>query len=1097
MSDTVSDADKVSLCIVSPVRIAADVEQIRNKRLAKLGSQAPPKTAQNAEGSSDGAPATHATSPSTSSASDQKEQTRPGMTVSNASSTPKAPENPFARLGVKEINGRAPQINIRPSGGTDMLPRKRPNIDQKPQGSRSGESLKEWEDKILRSVFRLTLDPAARSDGHVHHVSFVEGVRTDLEDQGQPLRLGVAMLDQAILEAASNVRKTSPLEYLLACWKRVTRQFKLEKSSKGEETRLDVLKEARRLCMSYCIFAFTLPEMFGQDPPDTSPLLPHLLVDSEDDRGICHDFMTEAILRFPEDDTIEPALVTAVEDLSRQLAKKTMNDDYKAYVLALRHLIRYPPLVKAVTQSSLFLPPSASASDFEATTLLGPFFAISPLQGNVTTQYFSSPKTRDRGFINNSQRALRMSLTTHQQDLLDIINHIIKSDKDSRDRMLDWFASCINMNHKRRAMQVDKKLVSSDGFMINVTVCLDQLCEPFMDSQFTKIDRIDVEYLRRHPRIDIKEETKLNADQNASDKFYEKLVGGTSNFISEVFFLTLAAHHYGTEATSQTLGQLEKDLKRMEKHIEEIELDRHKYINNPAQLMMFDNAIKKYKDRVDVGLSYKFAVQGVLLDEQMQARSLQFMRYVIVWLLRLASGSNFPKQTMELPLKPDSTGVFDALPEYFLEDVVGAYRFVMRNMPWTISSTECDELIVLCVTLLRSSEKIKNPYLKSGLVTILFAGSWPAPNRPKGVLGDLLMGLPIATKHLLHALMKFYIEVENTGAHTQFYDKFNIRFEIFQIIKCIWDNRIYRENLDRESKANVDFFIRFVNLLLNDVTFVLDESLTAFQQIHNLSQELQDPQQLEQAVRQEKEESLSAAKGRAKSYMQLTNETVAMLKLFTEALADAFTMPEIVQRLADMLDYNLDVLVGPKSSELIVENPQDYEFQPKTLLSEILDVYLNLRKKESFILAVARDGRSYKPANFQKATTIFRTKAKELKSSQDLQTWTALGEKIGKAKEADEQAEEDLGEIPDEFLDPLVFTLMTDPVTLPTSRTTMDRSTIRSHLLSDPNDPFNRSPLKIEDVVPNTELKAQIEAFITEKRGQKLAAANIMDTSPG
>ena len=50
--------------------------------------------------------------------------------------------------------------------------------------------------------------------------------------------------------------------------------------------------------------------------------------------------------------------------------------------------------------------------------------------------------------------------------------------------------------------------------------------------------------------------------------------------------------------------------------------------------------------------------------------------------------------------------------------------------------------------------------------------------------------------------------------------------------------------------------------------------------------------------------------------------------------------------------------------------------------------------------------------------------------------------------------------------DPLMFTLMEDPVILPTSRTSVDRSTIRSHLLSDPNDPFNRAPLRIEDVVP-------------------------------
>jgi len=51
-------------------------------------------------------------------------------------------------------------------------------------------------------------------------------------------------------------------------------------------------------------------------------------------------------------------------------------------------------------------------------------------------------------------------------------------------------------------------------------------------------------------------------------------------------------------------------------------------------------------------------------------------------------------------------------------------------------------------------------------------------------------------------------------------------------------------------------------------------------------------------------------------------------------------------------------------------------------------------------------------------------------------------------------------------LDPLMYTLMEDPVILPTSKVSIDRSTIRSHLLSDPNDPFNRAPLKIEDVVP-------------------------------
>jgi ubiquitin conjugation factor E4 B len=350
-----------------------------------------------------------------------------------------------------------------------------------------------------------------------------------------------------------------------------------------------------------------------------------------------------------------------------------------------------------------------------------------------------------------------------------------------------------------------------------------------------------------------------------------------------------------------------------------------------------------------------------------------------------------------------------------VEDVVSNFKFIMWCMPQIITATQGDELVMLCITFLESSDYIKNPYLKAGLVSILFRGTWKRPGGASGVLVDLLNSLPFANDHLLHAVMKFYIEAEFTGAHTQFYDKFNIRYEIFQIIKCIWPNPLYREKLSNQANQNLDFFVRFVNLLLNDVTYVLDESFGAFKTITSTQYELNTAgASMDAATRQQREENLSQSQRSAKNYMQLTNETVAMLKLFTEALADSFTMPEIVQRLADMLDYNLDAMVGPKSATLRVDNLQEYGFNPRALLSEIVDVYLNLAGKENFILAVARDGRSYKPANFEKAADIIRKWS--LKSPEELRRWGQLQKKVQAAKLSDEQAEEDLGEIPDEFL---------------------------------------------------------------------------------
>ncbi|KAJ8080555.1 Ubiquitin conjugation factor E4 [Marasmius tenuissimus] len=108
------------------------------------------------------------------------------------------------------------------------------------------------------------------------------------------------------------------------------------------------------------------------------------------------------------------------------------------------------------------------------------------------------------------------------------------------------------------------------------------------------------------------------------------------------------------------------------------------------------------------------------------------------------------------------------------------------------------------------------------------------------------------------------------------------------------------------------------------------------------------------------------------------------------------------------------------------------------------------------------------------------------------------------------EAEEDLGEIPDEFLDPLMATVMRDPVLLPSSRAILDRATIKSHLLSDTKDPFNRAPLSIEDVIPGpyctvftggnanfateTALKERIEAFIAQRKQERQNASMDVDT---
>jgi ubiquitin conjugation factor E4 B len=56
-------------------------------------------------------------------------------------------------------------------------------------------------------------------------------------------------------------------------------------------------------------------------------------VDPEDDKGIDFEFINEAVRRFDEDDTVKPAFISAIEQLSTQLAQLDVNDDYKPYTI--------------------------------------------------------------------------------------------------------------------------------------------------------------------------------------------------------------------------------------------------------------------------------------------------------------------------------------------------------------------------------------------------------------------------------------------------------------------------------------------------------------------------------------------------------------------------------------------------------------------------------------------------------------------------------------------------------------------------------------------------------------------------------------------
>jgi len=270
----------------------------------------------------------------------------------------------------------------------------------------------------------------------------------------------------------------------------------------------------------------------------------------------------------------------------------------------------------------------------------------------------------------------------------------------------------------------------------------------------------------------------------------------------------------------------------------------------------------------------------------------------------------------------------------------------------------------------------------------------------------------------------------------------------------------------------------------------LDEFLSKLTDIRNYQQQMEDRDTWfaqEEETRREREEHLGTLERQVKTYLLLGNETINMMHYLTQDIIEPFLRPELLDRLASMLNYFLDQLAGPKCLNLKVNDPKKYGFKPKSLLKKISGIYVHLAARsastQEFADAVARDGRSYSDAVFHKAIAVLRRDS--LVPEEQIKKLEAFAQLAKESAASATQDEENLGDIPDEFLDPILSTLMTDPVLLPTSGKTMDRAVISRHLLSNTTDPFNRLPLTTEMLQPNLELKQQIDSFVQSKRKDK------------
>jgi ubiquitin conjugation factor E4 B len=195
---------------------------------------------------------------------------KPKITIHQVNHAPATSETSLTKVGSQPSDVTStPPVRSTSEAGSLKRPRAEPDVQTTtrapaPKAPKQSvdEDIDTYENRILGQIFRITLDPDQRVDASHHKLIYLPNLRQELEDENAPIRLSKDRLDSAILEACSSIPHNKPvLDYLLPCWKRIMKALKgLRGHADGKDA---VLKEAKRLCMSNCIFAVEVPELFG------------------------------------------------------------------------------------------------------------------------------------------------------------------------------------------------------------------------------------------------------------------------------------------------------------------------------------------------------------------------------------------------------------------------------------------------------------------------------------------------------------------------------------------------------------------------------------------------------------------------------------------------------------------------------------------------------------------------------------------------------------------------------------------------------------------------------------------------------------------
>lgn len=1022
------------------------VKETMKNRWANLPSNIPPQTSQ-------------------TSSVPQKENNPPKQPPATSNSQPKPISEPIKKEPVKPIEETTKKI-----------------IEEKPIIKKEEKKVidpKVIENNLIAKVFQISLDE--------NKSTYFEFYKAYLLSSERELRFEIQGLDELLLNIIQNSKyKDNIIPYLFECYHRV---FQLEHNSDAIQIQSYISTYLGQLIASPSNFGLSFP----QETISKAILEYYENTDENELLSLLNNFIVSS-----DNDEQTLSLVFGYLFYIMNTQNKVNQTFYKCDTIRknisiLTELFEKSKIViKIYANNPSFLPSNTPGNLIQMYSFLGSYINLVPFEVDQNVLKLNYPKQ-----LVENDASVKSFMSKYNNLVLNVSTMFAYFLNDTTDeRFFGFCYEIIKANFEYTKTYPNLMTTCSIGFLMNLFTITTKLffdeCKLLLKSEnfdlksinclSNIVKHINILFSNTNDGILFNKFDLVNSEKakEYKEKNLQKSQEAKYNRITKLYFISQCLQFY-------FLGTLEKRYTEILKQM-----------NTIISTRSFNSDIA----RPTICLWKAF---DVYIKNPTFIKSMTNLNQISILLLLMLNNSKYNYESKDSfddfyddfyhYITIENNEELSSLPSFIVDNITQSFTFI-RNFSTELYYKD-SSLIKLLIhfSILYSSklELIHNPYLRSQifdvmLYTFLDNSQEKYKNQIQSITSRLLKD-EFINDNLINSIMRVFIDAERVGTANQFYEKFSIRNKVLILTDNLFSRHEeeFKNKILNYAQKNEFETTKMLTLLLNDVNYLIDEVITRFSDIKTY-QDLKDDTEKWNAMSEEEkssEDGKFAENDRlVKPEIKMLNSSLKFLVTMCSYLQKYFLRLKLAERLAVSLNYCLNQFTS-KSSNLKIKNKAEYEFSPSLILVSLIKIYICFIEYEEFLQFVVTDEANYKYDNFLLALKIKNSKSKvkvDYITSEQFDNF--VDNVLKKAEEKFKKETISYDDAPEEFVDPITAELMNDPVILPSSKVVVDRTTIETQLINDPVDPYNRSPLKKEDLIPNEELKKKIEEYKEKKMAE-------------